>query len=84
MKVTDMDKKQQIWQAVLEILEVNTTEVSFNTWLKPLILHDIDEELKIVYMGIKIDSGSDFFLNIIKNRYISMLENSFEIILKEN
>lgn len=79
-----MDKKQQIWQAVLEILEVNTTEVSFNTWLKPLILHDIDEELKIVYMGIKIDSGSDFFLNIIKNRYISMLENSFEIILKEN
>jgi len=78
-----MDKKQQIWQAVLEILEVSTTEVSFNTWLKPLILHDIDEELKIVYMGIKMDNVS-FFLNVIKNRYISILESSFEMILKEN
>ena len=79
-----MYDKNKIWESVLNIIEENTTPVSFETWFKPLVIRKIDEELKIAYIEVNIDQGRDFFLNIIKNRYISILENSFKTVLNDN
>ena len=76
--------KNKVWQNVLNIIEENTTPVSFETWFKPLAIRKIDEDLKIIYIEVNIDQGRDFFLNIIKNRYISILETSFKAVLDEN
>ena len=79
-----MNSNKKVWESVLEIIEENTTPVSFDTWFKPLSIKKIDKELKIVYLEVNIDTGRDFFISIIKNRYISILENSFKAVLEED
>ena len=66
-------------------LKTMTTPVSFDTWLKPLEIHHLDQDLKIAYMGIRKTKGIDinFILNIVRNRYITVIEDSFEAVLGE-
>ena len=34
-------EKAEIWQRVLDIIEQNTTQISFETWFKPLSIRKI-------------------------------------------
>jgi len=78
-----MEAKDKILNDVLDIIKKTTTEVSFNAWFQKLELHAIDEALGIVYLGICIDDSNNLALNIIKNRYITMIEDAFDTVLKQ-
>ncbi|NLY82110.1 MAG: chromosomal replication initiator protein DnaA [Clostridiales bacterium] len=71
---------EKIWKTILEIIEKNTTEISFSTWIKPLFIYKIDENIKIVYLSTK----EDYVIKIIKNRYIHLIEQSFKEILQDD
>lgn len=80
-----MNKYDKILEQVRNLLKEATTSVSFETWLKPIEIYQIDEDLKIVYLGVSKTKGIDinFILNIIRGRYISIIEESFETVLHE-
>ncbi len=62
-----------IWDEVLDLIRPTMTEISFNTWFKPLILHRIDENLGMVYLEIKDPN----FIKFVENR-ITTIEDAFE------
>lgn len=68
-----MNNIRHTWEQVLSHIKENVTPISYDTFLKPLNLHSIDEQVKIAY----IESNDDFIISVIKNRYIPLLENSF-------
>ena len=79
-----MEKYERIWAEILEIIAKNVTPISFDTWFKePLNINKIDNELKIVYLEVSANRGSDLALNILKDRYIPYLEDAFKDVLKE-
>lgn len=74
-----MNNTRNTWEQVLSHIKENVTPISYDTFLKPLNLHSIDEQVKIAY----IESNDDFTISVIKNRYIPMIEGSFHTILGE-
>ena len=70
----------KVWKEVLTIIENNTTPISFDTWIKPIFVYKIDNDLKIVYLS----TSEDYIIKIVKNRYIHLLEQSFKDVLQEN
>ena len=75
-----MKNYQEIWKEFLNLIEKNTTSISFSTWFKPLNINKIDEDLKIVYL----ESSEDFILGILKSRYMQLIESSFKTVLKDD
>lgn len=76
-----------IWQNVLiQARSIIDQEISFNTWILPLKIRKIDEELKIVYMELQSESyeRSTFMINNIKKRYLQTLEISFKEVLGDD
>lgn len=69
-----------IWNQVLKIIEADATPVSYDTWFKPLKVNNIDKDLKIVYL----ETEEDFVIQILKNRYLKLLENSFKTVTGED
>ena len=80
-----MNRNQNITKQLHEELKKLTTAVSFDTWLKPLEIHHLDEDLKIAYLGIRKTKGIDinFILKIVRNRYISVVEDCLLTVLGE-
>lgn len=71
------------WDEILKflILEYGITDVSYNTWLKPLKVYDVkDHVITIVINDERIGPPS---LNVIKNKYELLLKVSIEEILNE-
>ena len=70
---------------LMEELKKLTTQVSYETWLKPLEIFKIDSDLKMVYMGLNKTKGIEinFILNIVNNRYKSIIEDCTETVLHE-
>ena len=52
-----MNKNEKTTKALKEELQKLTTAVSFNTWLQPLEVFQIDSDLKIAYIGVKRSGG---------------------------
>lgn len=75
-----MKNNQKIWAEVLSIIESNTTTISFNTWFKPLQVNTIDDNLKIAYL----ETSEDFIINILKSRYLQLIESSFKSVLNDD
>lgn len=76
-----------IWQNVLiQARSIIDQEISFSTWILPLKIRKIDEELKIVYMELKSESyeRSTLMINNIKKRYLQTLEISFKEVLGDD
>lgn len=69
-----------IWNQVLKIIEADATPVSYDTWFKPLKVNNIEKDLKIVYL----ETEEDFVIQILKNRYLKLLENSFKTVTGED
>ncbi len=75
-----MKNAQKIWNDVLSIIENNTTSISFDTWFKPLKINNINNDLKIIYL----EAEEDFIINILKSRYLPLIESSFKNILNDD
>lgn len=71
---------KSIWKKVLDIIEEQTTSVSFNTWFKPITMHSMDKNLKIAYLK----SDDEFIINILKTRYLQLMESSFKTVTGED
>ena len=75
-----MKNIQEIWTKVLKIIEENTTNISYNTWFKPVSIKNIDEDLHIAYLA----NDEEFVINILKNRYLPLIESSFKTVTGED
>ncbi|MCQ2555280.1 MAG: chromosomal replication initiator protein DnaA [Clostridia bacterium] len=76
-----MDIYEVIWSGVLSYLKENTNEMVYNTWITPLKINNIDDDLKIAYLEVNIDKNEDLVLNVIKTRFIEYLEKGFALIM---
>lgn len=61
---------QKQWEAILSIIELETSSVSFNTWFKETELLDIEDTTLVV--SIK----NEFTKEILNTRYLELLRNS--------
>ncbi|MDD5923001.1 MAG: chromosomal replication initiator protein DnaA, partial [Eubacteriales bacterium] len=69
----------ELWNHVLTLIKKETTKVSYNTWFVPTKIYSVDSDLKIVYLRAE----SEFYANLLRNRYIHLLEESFATVLGE-
>ena len=70
-----MESNKKIWDKVLNKISENVTEISFDTWFKPLNIRRIDTDLNIAYIEISSDDKrNEFIVTTIKNRYLTILE----------
>ena len=77
-----METNKKIWDKVLKKISENVTEISFDTWFKPLNIRRIDTDLNIAYIEISSDDKrNEFIVTTIKNRYLTMLETAFKSVL---
>ncbi len=74
-----MKNSKEIWNQVLNIIEENTTSISYNTWFKPISIKNIDENVKIVYL----ESDEDFIIKVLKDRYLQLIESGFKTVTGE-
>ncbi|MCI5687608.1 chromosomal replication initiator protein DnaA [Anaerovoracaceae bacterium 42-11] len=70
---------KNIWNQVLNIIEENTTSISYNTWFKPIKIKNIDKNVKIVYL----ETDEDFIIKVLKDRYLQLIESSFKTVTGE-
>ena len=74
--MSSLYKKQ--WEAILSIIELETSSVSFNTWFKETELLSIEDNTLII--GVK----NEFTKEILNTRYIELIRNSaLQILNKE-
>ena len=73
--MSDYNKK---WAYVLELLEPEVNEVTFETWFEPLKFSSIDENAGILY----ILCDTEFAISTINNRYMHLLEGYTEAVFK--
>ena len=73
--MSDYNKK---WAYVLELLEPEVNEVTFETWFEPLKFSYIDENAGILY----ILCDTEFAISTINNRYMHLLEGYTEAVFK--
>lgn len=67
--MNDFNKK---WNEVLSLLESEVTEVSLNTWFKPIHIKGIDEEKGLILLTI----NNLLSVGILRDRYRSLLDKS--------
>jgi len=66
------DNIQEIWSEALSIIKGELTEVSFNTWVKTL------EPGKIVNNNFYLIVQTDFYKDILMNRYAALIQNAIK------
>ena len=67
-----------IWNDVLDIIKVELTEVSYNTWLKTIIPINISDNTII------LGAPNDFTKGILEGRYLNLIKNAIiEVTKKE-
>ena len=77
-----MERNKKVWDKVLLKISENVTEISFDTWFKPLNIRRIDNDLNIAYIEISSDDKrNEFIVTTIKNRYLTILEAAFKSVL---
>lgn len=63
-----MKNIQEIWNQVLKIIEENTTSISYITWLNPIKINSIDNNVKIAYL----ESEEDFIIKVLKRQVFAV------------
>ena len=53
---------EKIWESVLEIVKEIIPKISFETWLLPLKIRKIDENLKIAYIEVNSGDRNDLII----------------------
>ncbi|MCQ2547816.1 MAG: chromosomal replication initiator protein DnaA [Clostridia bacterium] len=78
-----MINKEKLLSKFFESIKNFMTETSFDTFIKPLRIYDIDEQVNIIYCYIEGDK-TGFITNIVKERWIEQIENSFKNVANIN
>lgn len=66
------------WEAILSIIELETSSVSFNTWFKDTQILDIQDNVLI--LSVK----NEFTKEILNTRYLELIRNSaLQVLNKE-
>jgi chromosomal replication initiator protein len=68
----------QIWEDVLNLIKVELTEVSFNTWLKSI------EPISLTDDEIVLGAPNDFTKGILEGRYFNLIRNAINQITGSN
>lgn len=66
-----------IWNEVLNLIKVELTEVSFNTWLKTV------EPVSISHGEVILAAPNDFTKGILVGRYLNLIKNAFIQVTEE-
>ena len=69
---------ENIWDEVLNLIKVELTEVSFNTWLKTIKPISISEN-KII-----LAAPNDFTKGILEGRYLNLIKNAISQVTKKD
>lgn len=72
-----MNDFELTWRDILAAIKKMVNNVSFETWFSPLRVKNIKNDPDIIYLTIE----DEFSLGILKNRYISVIENAAEEVL---
>lgn len=67
-----------IWIEVLNLIKVELTEVSFNTWLKTV------EPVNISDGEVILLAPNEFTKNILEGRYLNLIKNAFKQVTEED
>ena len=67
-----------IWTEVLNLIKVELTEVSFNTWLKTV------EPVNISDSKVVLAAPNEFTKNILEGRYLNLIKNAFKQVTEED
>lgn len=71
-KILNVDN---IWNSAKDIIKRELTEVSFNTWIKPVTQFKI--EGNIIYLQV----CNDFSKSILESRYMDLLKNAINQVM---
>ncbi|WP_281268202.1 DnaA N-terminal domain-containing protein, partial [Tissierella praeacuta] len=66
-----------IWNEVLNLIKVELTEVSFNTWLKTI------EPISISSGKVVLAAPNEFTKGILVGRYLNLIKNAFSHVTEE-
>lgn len=66
-----------IWNKVLDIIKVELTEVSYNTWLKTIT------PLNLTDNSIVLAAPNDFTKGILEGRYLNLIKNAIKEVTKK-
>lgn len=71
----------ELWSKVTDdiVSKSKVTQTTFATFISPVKLREVDENLKIAYL----ESKEGIYTNVLKNRYMPMLEESFRSVTGE-
>lgn len=69
---------ESIWNNTLNLIKVELTEVSFNTWLKTI------EPISISEDSIILAAPNEFTKGILEGRYLNLIKNAVQQITNEN
>lgn len=67
----------EIWEKTLEVIKVELTEVSFNTWLKAINPISVKDNL------IAFSVPDDFTKGILEARYVTLIKNALKQVTSE-
>ncbi|MBF8984421.1 chromosomal replication initiator protein DnaA [Lutibacter sp. B2] len=67
----------EIWQAALNLIKTELTEVSYNTWLKPI------EPIALTQNTFILAVANDFSKGILEARYANLIKNAIKQITSE-
>ena len=75
-----MKNPDRIKESFLKTIRPDMSDMSYNTWFVPTDIRRIDDEMKTVYLVAE----NDFAANILRTRYINIIEDSFRTVLKQD
>ena len=67
----------KMWKGFHAALKENTNDLSYNTYIKPLTLHKLDEDMGVIYLAAE----HDVQLTMLKNNYFPAIEHTLDNIL---
>ncbi len=67
----------EVWEKTLEVIKVELTEVSFNTWLKAI--HPISMKDNLITFSVP----DDFTKGILEARYVTLIKNALKQVTSE-
>lgn len=70
----NIDEKK--WRDILAEVNNHITQVSFDTWFKPIVPLELDEDAAVFYCSC----AKEFTIEVLKKRYLSVFERSIETV----
>ena len=80
--------KNKMWGATLNYLKDTNTDLSYNTWLAPLDIHQIEEDAGIIYLAWPnqaklINHINEHYLTQIEKAINSSADKKYRVVIKQ-